>query len=407
MRFSLVSNDCVLFDSFDPSSRSEALGLTFAIARPSESQDVAIDAYNVITSQSLQGFCSDLLGYSVSTITVTLTSTYLYDIHEISQSIETKTSTEIIRTDTWTSYSATKTITVPVRPTEPPSPGQKFRRTAIATPSALLSYPASALSSGCSRVADPPQTITISELAEIDITSRTTILQPTTFTIFKLDVANTTVPDTTTIFETSTVGAYDIITSDGLQDYCTSYLGYTTPYFTVTETISAYKTTIDMRSITEIGKTTFYTTVDVTNTVTVTSTYTTPCKQVTQVARLAYVDTTPVSQSTTRKPSVTSLPVVKAARREVSVPVALRAYSPSIISSDCSRVATALSTETVTSLFTETTTKTTSSSEIMTTTLVISSTIVIPVTATSTVYTCPIPTTCDNTGIRWVSRILP
>ncbi|CAD0110423.1 unnamed protein product [Aureobasidium uvarum] len=116
---------------------------------------------------------------------------------------------------------------------------------------------------------------------------------------------------TSAIQTTSTSDAYDVITSQNLEAYCTTYLGYTTPSITETTTLFANTTKTDVFNLTVTSTiVSLSTETDIVGTITVTSLTSTP------------TDAAPGK------------------RRDIDTPYVLRSYAESAINSGCSRAAT-------------------------------------------------------------------
>lgn len=251
------SNDCLFFVYFDVDSKNEgALGLTFAIKTrivPSTTSSIisptpTANAYDVIISGSLQPFCTSLLGITIPTTTLisTITSTEALGVIELTTETITSTSTGYLEAATF--YTSTAYVVISTRmPTRPEvvrrddgpqTSVSSSQPSETATPGALATYEASLITSACSKAASAPDPTTVSVLTTVTSVAVTTDIQTTTSTWLVIEDAVSTVYAGTTVTIFTAVDAYDIITSDGLQDYCTSYLGFTADTTTVDETYS-------------------------------------------------------------------------------------------------------------------------------------------------------------------------
>lgn len=172
---------------------SVASSTTASLTQPPSS----LDAYDMITSKHLEEFCTSYLGYTTQSITETTTlyanatKTAFYNSTTISTIAASTTETSIAEIITQTS---TLIISAAF-----PAPTQKR---ALETPAALKPYSEGAISSGCSRVATRPATMTISEThraTKFQVVNTTMIM-----TAYETDLATITQLATSTWTTTAT-----------------------------------------------------------------------------------------------------------------------------------------------------------------------------------------------------------
>jgi hypothetical protein len=238
-------------------------------------------------SQSLQPFCTSLLGLTVSSVTVTSTINSTEALVAILFTTETITSTSRGYFETVTSYTATVTEVVSKRPRalpsilrrkdEIPAGATSSQTSDTSTPIALASYEANLITSACSRAAVEPSPTTISEYTTVTSVVVTSDIRTATSTLLAIKDAVSVIYAKTTITLLATVDAYDVITSDGLQDYCTSYLGFAAETNTVDDVYStAFVSSTLTNSATETITLTESATVEVTQYHTAITTYAIP-----------------------------------------------------------------------------------------------------------------------------------
>jgi hypothetical protein len=136
----------------------------------------------MITSQRLEAFCTAYLGYTVPSVTQTLTLSANMTKSNLFTSNMTST---IISLTTETDFVQTVTVTSTIS-TSDASPATLVAR-AVETPSALRAYPESAIRSGCGKAATRPATMTYSET--VRFTSTETVATTTTATLYETDTS--------------------------------------------------------------------------------------------------------------------------------------------------------------------------------------------------------------------------
>ncbi|KAH0371405.1 hypothetical protein KCU65_g1863, partial [Aureobasidium melanogenum] len=160
------------------------------------------DAYDVITSQGYQPFCSIYLGFSTphTTVTATQTDTETTILTSIATEVSTSTYTGVYTEMDVSTITEFATVTT----ASPTSAIVLSKRTVSAIPMPLIVYPDSSLSSACSKAATPPETVTI-----LTATTSTTLLtwvknMTTTTVSFTTEVSSTREQYLTTVTSTST-----------------------------------------------------------------------------------------------------------------------------------------------------------------------------------------------------------
>ncbi|GAB7348856.1 hypothetical protein MBLNU459_g7560t1 [Dothideomycetes sp. NU459] len=185
-----------------PLSTSSSSVQSSSSSSSASSSFVAPEAYVVITSSSLQPWCSAYLGYTVPIATVT-------ELYTNTQStVQTSVSTEIdystsISTSTEvdvSTFTASVTITTGV-----PTGGSQSKRDDLMRPSALMPYPESAILSGCNKAVTSPATSTL-YASTTATTVQTSIFSTATTTISTVISSTVTTQVTSkTLTMTSTV----------------------------------------------------------------------------------------------------------------------------------------------------------------------------------------------------------
>ncbi|KAG9950047.1 hypothetical protein KCU85_g3861, partial [Aureobasidium melanogenum] len=141
-----------------------------------------LDAYNVITSEHLEAFCTTYLDYTIPSATLTVTAfATITKMNNFTQS----TTFTAMSTSTETNIVA---VTMSVY--------EYMDKRSMAIPTALAAYPNDVISSGCSRVVKLPVTHTISKT--ITLTSDVSIDATTTVTRYETDVSIATEVATST-----------------------------------------------------------------------------------------------------------------------------------------------------------------------------------------------------------------
>ncbi|KAK5999874.1 hypothetical protein QM012_004962 [Aureobasidium pullulans] len=173
---SKFSSSTRVVSSQKPSSR-----ITSSSVKTSSSSTSLRDAYQIITSQHLEAFCTKYLGLTTPSTTKTTTlsasvaTTNVLEMTATSKIATTTTETDVIQTVTVTTTVRTYAATAPTR------------KRALETPSALSSYPERAISSACNRAATAPPTTTI--LKSVMVTSTSIVTSTLTTTAYEYDLS--------------------------------------------------------------------------------------------------------------------------------------------------------------------------------------------------------------------------
>ncbi|KAI4850680.1 hypothetical protein E4T44_02603 [Aureobasidium sp. EXF-8845] len=192
------------------SSSSTSVSLTSSSTISASSSSTTADAYDVVTSYTLQPFCSNVLQYTTPIVTATMTVTVTGTTTQTDAVTET-TSTTLLAISTESdlvavtaSTTTTTTVTAGTATSTTASAKTARKRDTIATPSALTLYADAAISSACSRVVPLPQTSTTTvqishttiSTVDVSITTTTTAISTTLSTVTVLSSSTTTLVST-------------------------------------------------------------------------------------------------------------------------------------------------------------------------------------------------------------------
>ncbi|KAI5203383.1 hypothetical protein E4T39_04233 [Aureobasidium subglaciale] len=185
------------------SSSSTSASSSSSSFTSSSSPSSTADAYDVITSSTLQPFCSNLLQYTTPISTATVTSTITSTTIQTGTATETTSTTQFdvsTQSDFVTITASTTTTT-----TTTASAMSARKRDNVATPSALASYADGAISSACSRVVPLPQTSTTTVQISQTTISTVDVLITTTTTAISTTLSTSTITSssTTTLISTA------------------------------------------------------------------------------------------------------------------------------------------------------------------------------------------------------------
>ncbi|KAH0174370.1 hypothetical protein KCU67_g804, partial [Aureobasidium melanogenum] len=172
-----------------PSSKiSTSTKTSSSTKSPSKASSVhpipTVDAYNIITSEQLEAFCTTYLHYTIPSATVTVTA--FATITEMNN-FTLSTTLTTISVSTETDIVGTVTTTA----------DEIMDKRSEATPAALAAYPENAISSGCSRAAKLPGTQTMAET--ITLTSIETIATTIVTTAYTTEASIATEAATSTV----------------------------------------------------------------------------------------------------------------------------------------------------------------------------------------------------------------